>query len=143
MPVISMRLSALRYLDTPVWLFDAERCAAIREGDPDANPFLEEQLVLSSLDFLTADPDEAAAALEADWDLLIVDEAHRLAWSAQEASPGYRLVEALAERTPGVLLLSGTPEQLEAARGSVDKMRFLNRLHSEAEALEAELEEMI
>jgi len=38
---------------------------------------------------------------------------------------------------------SGTPEQLEAARGSVDKMRFLNRLHSEAEALEAELEEMI
>jgi len=38
---------------------------------------------------------------------------------------------------------SGSPEQLEAARESVSKMQFLNKLHSEAEALEAELEEMI
>lgn len=38
---------------------------------------------------------------------------------------------------------AGTPEQLEAARESVSKMQFLNKLHSEAEALEAELEEMI
>jgi molecular chaperone HscB len=34
----------------------------------------------------------------------------------------------------------GTPEQLEAARESVRKMQFLNKLHAEAEALEAELE---
>jgi molecular chaperone HscB len=38
---------------------------------------------------------------------------------------------------------SGTAEQLEAARESVSKMQFLNKLHNEAEALEAELEEMI
>lgn len=37
----------------------------------------------------------------------------------------------------------GTPEQLEAARESVSRMQFLNKLHSEAEAIEAELEEMI
>lgn len=36
---------------------------------------------------------------------------------------------------------SATPEQLEAARESVLKMQFLNKLHAEAEALEAELEE--
>ncbi len=36
---------------------------------------------------------------------------------------------------------TGTPEQLEAARESVRKMQFLNKLHAEAEALEAELEE--
>ena len=34
-----------------------------------------------------------------------------------------------------------TPEQLEAARESVRKMQFLNKLHAEAEALEAELED--
>ena len=122
-------------------LFDAERCTAIREGDPDANPFLEEQLVLASLDFLTADPAEAAAALEADWDLLIVDEAHRLAWSAQEASPGYRLVEALAERTPGVLLLSGTPEQL-GEEGHFARLRLLDPArHSTLETFRAEATE--
>lgn len=37
----------------------------------------------------------------------------------------------------------GTPEQLEAARESVRKMQFLNKLLSEAEALEAELEELL
>ena len=37
----------------------------------------------------------------------------------------------------------GTPEQLEAARESVRKMQFLNKLHAEAEALEAELEEQL
>ena len=36
-----------------------------------------------------------------------------------------------------------TPEQLEEAREAVTKMQFLNKLHSEAESLEAELEEMI
>lgn len=38
---------------------------------------------------------------------------------------------------------SGTAEQLEAARESVSKMQFLNKLYSEAEALEAELEEAV
>ena len=42
-----------------------------------------------------------------------------------------------------VQLESGTAEQLEAARESVSKMQFLNKLHREAEALEAELEEAI
>lgn len=36
-----------------------------------------------------------------------------------------------------------TPEQLEAARESVSRMQFLNKLYNEAEAAEAELEESI
>ena len=36
---------------------------------------------------------------------------------------------------------SATPEQLAAASESVRKMQFLNKLHAEAEALEAELED--
>lgn len=38
---------------------------------------------------------------------------------------------------------SATPEQLDAARESVRKMQFLNKLHAEAEAQEAELEEAL
>lgn len=36
-----------------------------------------------------------------------------------------------------------SPEQLEEARESVRKMQFLNKLHVEAEATEAELEDMV
>jgi len=38
---------------------------------------------------------------------------------------------------------TASSEQLEAARESVRKMQFLNKLHAEAEALEAELEEKL
>ena len=36
-----------------------------------------------------------------------------------------------------------SPEQLEQARESVIKMQFLNKLHAEAEAVEAELEDIL
>ena len=42
-----------------------------------------------------------------------------------------------------VQLETASPEQLEAARESVSKMQFLNKLYNEAEAIEAELEELI
>jgi len=38
---------------------------------------------------------------------------------------------------------SATAEQLEQARESVRKMQFLNKLHTEAEAVEAELEDVL
>ena len=44
--------------------------------------------------------------------MLIVDEAHHLQWSEHLVSDEYRLVEILARLTPGVLLLTATPEQL-------------------------------
>ncbi len=89
-------------------LFDAERY--IETGDE--NPFQTEQLVLCSLDFLLDDPKRYARALEAGWDLCVVDEAHHLQWSEQAASPEYQLVEALGQAVPGLLLLTATPEQL-------------------------------
>lgn len=51
-------------------------------------------------------------ALEAEWDLLVVDEAHHLEWHPEKPSREYQVIEALAEQTPGVLLLTATPEQL-------------------------------
>lgn len=106
-------------------LFDRERCESIRAADPEANPFLDEQLVLTSLDFLTSSPEDARDAVRAGWDMLIVDEAHRLAWSPDAPSTGYRLVEALARRAPSVLLLSGTPEQL-GEQGHFARLRLLD-----------------
>ena len=76
----------------------------------DDNPFLSEQLILCSTDFLSqCDIDQLAAA---DWDLLVVDEAHHLEWSAQQASDDYQRVETIAQQARGLLLLTATPEQL-------------------------------
>ena len=76
-----------------------------------ANPFDTEELVLCSLEFLMAHPEAHAHALAVQWDLMIVDEAHHLAWSEDSISPEYSAVEALAKQSKGLLLLTATPEQ--------------------------------
>ncbi len=91
-------------------IFDEERCVeAYAEAD---NPFDTQQYVLCSLDFLRKSRKRLEQALEGDWDLLVVDEAHHLEWSVDAPSREYQVVEGLAEKTPGVLLLTATPEQL-------------------------------
>jgi ATP-dependent helicase HepA len=97
-----------------VWLpiYDEERCAAIERVDGAANPFLDEQLVLCSLEFLVGSARRAAQAQASTWDVLVVDEAHHLEWNREHSSPGYRFVEALSRQTEGLLLLTATPEQL-------------------------------
>ena len=106
-------------------VFDAERCEAIRADTGSENPFHSEQLVLCSLEFLRDNPTHAEQAIGGEWDLLIVDEAHHLRWSPEDASPEYRLVEQLAHNTRGVLLLTATPEQLGKA-GHFARLRLLD-----------------
>ncbi|MFL2908239.1 MAG: SNF2-related protein [Limisphaerales bacterium] len=102
----------LRKFNLWVHIFDEERCAAIEKGLPEANPFLDDQVILCSIDFLAAHPERAEQAKEAGWDLLVVDEAHHLKWSEAAPSAEYELVEALGQQAEGLLLLTATPEQL-------------------------------
>ncbi|ATC58472.1 RNA polymerase-associated protein RapA [Vibrio anguillarum] len=91
-------------------IFDEERCVeAFAEAH---NPFDTQQYVLCSLDFLRKSRQRFEQALEAEWDLLVVDEAHHLEWSQDKPSREYQVVEGLAQNTPAVLLLTATPEQL-------------------------------
>ena len=105
-------------------LFDRERLADIQDPTAD-NPFLIEPLTLCPLAGLLAAPAAARALLAADWDLLIVDEAHHLRWSETASGPEYDLVAALAARTSGVLLLTATPEQL-GRDGHFGRLRLLD-----------------
>lgn len=94
-------------------LFDLTRTASIKEHDPELNPFLTEQCIIASVDLMVDHDDLREQALEAGFDLLVVDEAHHLMWSEEEGgNDRYDLVEELAENTAGVLLLTATPEQL-------------------------------
>ena len=96
-------------------IFDEDRCQSIASVNPGANPFLDDQLVLCSIGLFGANRERATQALEAGWDMLVVDEAHHLNWTPDQAGPEYTLVEELSRNIPGLLLLTATPEQLGVA----------------------------
>lgn len=77
-----------------------------------SNPFETAQLIICSLDFLTKNNYRYEQALQAEWDLLLVDEAHHLQWSEKKPSKAYTCIEGLAHKAKGLLLLTATPEQL-------------------------------
>ncbi|MFC3396702.1 RNA polymerase-associated protein RapA [Brenneria rubrifaciens] len=91
-------------------LFDDARYAEAKLDS--SNPFETEQLVICSLGFVQRDAQRFEQLVNANWGLLVVDEAHHLAWSEANPSPEYQAVEQLAGNIPAVLLLTATPEQL-------------------------------
>lgn len=105
----------LRKFNLHFALFDAERIQAIEEDHPESNPFESEQLVLCSLDLFAQQPELQQQALAAGWDLAILDEAHHLHWSPEQAGADYLFIEALSKCSAGLLLLTATPEQVGQA----------------------------
>ena len=93
-------------------IFDEQRCDALDESAPDGNPFLDNQLIICSIEFLAASKKRTHQAVSADWDMLVVDEAHHLEWSVDKVSAEYETVEQLSRIAKGLLLLTATPEQL-------------------------------
>jgi len=91
------------------------------------NVWLEQAQVITSMDF--AKQESILATLrEADWDLVIVDEAHKMAayqyGSKTDKTARYRLGELLSQRTHGLLFLTATPH-----RGDPENFRlFLDLL---------------
>jgi superfamily II DNA or RNA helicase len=73
--------------------------------------------------------------ISAGWDLVIIDEAHRLGGSTEQVAR-YKLGAALAEAAPYLLLLSATPHQ-----GKTDQfMRLMQLLDREAFPSEASID---
>ena len=103
----------LRRFNLHFALFNQERLQALNEQE--GNPFESEQLIICSLDNLTSDPDLFNNALAADWDMVVIDEAHHLHWAEGDKGHDYRCMEALANKSRGLLLLTATPEQVGAA----------------------------
>lgn len=101
----------LRRFNLQFTIMDEERHQALVESE-EGNPFDSAQLVLCHLSLLTTHQEIYDDAIMADWDLMVVDEAHHLQWNEQEASAEYRAIEDLARQVRGLLLLTATPEQL-------------------------------
>ena len=99
----------------------------LEKGD---RPFEDGQLFVASTRYLIKEDWLMEQAIESKWDLLVVDEAHQLRWAPDNSSMEYDFVAAIAKHTPGVLLLSGTPEILGLA-GHFARLHLLdsNRFH--------------
>ncbi len=115
----------LRRFNMHFSIFDEDRYQSILEGDSHRNPFDNDQLVLCSIEFLAENSEALQHASLAEWDLLVVDEAHHLNWSPDGASSSYKAVELLSSNCPGVLLLTATPEQLGKS-GHFARLRLLD-----------------
>jgi ATP-dependent helicase HepA len=114
----------LRRFNLMFSVFDVEILEEIEAANA-ANPFESAQLVLCGLDLFSAAPERLAQAAAAGWDLLVVDEAHHLAWNPAAPSAAYAAVEQLAARVPGLLLLTATPQQL-GIEGHFARLRLLD-----------------
>ncbi len=90
-------------------LFDvAVECMVDTSHEDDTeNPFESAQLVICTLSFLSEQTERLEQAVAAEWDLLVVDEAHHLQWSDSGAGEDYLFVERLAKISAGLLLLVG------------------------------------
>ncbi len=89
------------------------------------NPFVDKQLVITGINFLKGSPLALGFCQEASWDIMIVDEAHQLDWKLSGASAEYLIIESLAKKIEGLLLLTATPEQL-GKEGHFARLRLLD-----------------
>ena len=138
----------IRRFNLQFTLLNEERCLDIEadnrpehEDDvPDLdNPFDAQQLVLCSLELFLENPKRLEQAVAADWDLVVIDEAHHLHWQDGEPGDDYTAVEQLSRVAKGLLLLTATPEQL-GRLGHFGRLRLLDpsRYHSYDDFLDEE-----
>ena len=85
-------------------------------GQGGNNPFSQRDLVICSLPLASKDP-RAEQIIEAGWDFVVFDEAHRVRrWLQSPGRPkttkAYELAELLEPHTPALLMLTATPMQL-------------------------------
>lgn len=122
-------------------IYDEERCRAVESGDGEGNPFLDEQLILCSIDYLSDNDSRSAQATDAGWDIVVVDEAHHLEWTPEWSNLQYDLVSNLSRVSPGLLLLTATPTQLGVS-GHFARLRLLDPdRYSDLEAFNQEAED--
>lgn len=100
------------------------------EAEPGQFARGEEGFFVTSIDFISRHEGCLSAAKETQWDLIVVDEAHKLSayeyGSKIERSDRYQAVEALASRADHLLFLTATPH-----RGRKDTFRRLLMLLDE------------
>ena len=110
---------------------------AVVEASRTGNPFTEKNLLIARVDQLSRSEDLMAKVQASDWDLVIVDEAHKMSahryGDELRRTKRFLLGEMLRECTRHLLLLTATPhngknEDFLAFMTLIDPERFAGRL---------------
>jgi len=76
------------------------------------NPWMERNQIVTSVSWISRVDDARESLLRANWDLVIVDEAHKMsAYSADKKTLAFELGEALSKRTDHFLMMTATPHK--------------------------------
>jgi superfamily II DNA or RNA helicase len=77
-----------------------------------SNPWQEKNQVVTSISWVSRIEDAKESLLRSQWDLVIVDEAHKMsAYSSDKKTLAYELGEQLSEMTDHYLLMTATPHK--------------------------------
>jgi SNF2 family DNA or RNA helicase len=107
-------------------IYDRETVNTYRQSHPNQNVWLQEDLIITSIDFAKQDDVlEALRNLDEGWDAAVFDEAHHLTArrgsdESIERTQRYTVGEAVANNSDALLLLTGTPH-----KGKSDQFYFL------------------
>ncbi len=76
------------------------------------NPWQEKNQVVTSISWISRIEDAKESLLRSHWDLIVVDEAHKMsAYSHEKKTLAFQLGEKLADRTDHYLLMTATPHK--------------------------------
>jgi superfamily II DNA or RNA helicase len=76
------------------------------------NPWQDRSQVVTSVSWISRVEDAKESLLRSQWDLVIVDEAHKMsAYSADKKTLAFQIGEALSQRTDHFLLMTATPHK--------------------------------
>jgi SNF2 family DNA or RNA helicase len=117
------------------------------EASRSGNPFAEKSLVIARLDQLSRSDELQAKLEQTDWDLIVVDEAHKMSAHFYglevDKTRRYQLGERLGRITRHFLLMtatphSGKPEDFQLFMALIDPDRFEGKPKKGAKAIDAQ-----
>ena len=105
-----------------------------------SNPWQEKNQVITSLAWVSRMDDARQSLLRTQWDLVIIDEAHKMsAYSDDQKTLAYQLGEELSRLTDHLLLMTATPHKGDAE----NFCRFLRLLDADVYGDVSSLEEAV
>src|SRR5207302_9973815 len=107
-----------------------------------SNPWQEKNQVVTSVSWVSRIEDAKDSLLRSRWDLVIVDEAHKMsAYSSEKKTLAYQLGEALSRMTDHFLLMTATPHKGDPDNFSLFLQLLDRDVYGDVKSLERAMEE--